>query len=111
MVEYSLNGVLWTVFHTLNESQYPAFTPIALAIPPAAWSAATHFRWRQLANSGAAQDVWALDNVTLTRVDNTGVPLLWSPGATLNDPTSASPVATPLADTWYTVQATTGAGR
>ncbi|MBL8011760.1 MAG: gliding motility-associated C-terminal domain-containing protein [Flavobacteriales bacterium] len=110
VVEYSLNGVAWTVFHTLNESQYPAFTPITLAIPPAAWSAATHFRWRQLANSGAAQDVWALDNVTLTRVDNTGVPLLWSPGATLNDPTSPSPLATPPADTWYTVQATGGTG-
>ncbi|MBK9274862.1 MAG: gliding motility-associated C-terminal domain-containing protein [Flavobacteriales bacterium] len=110
VVEYSLNGVAWTVIQTLNESQYPAFTPLTLAIPPAAWSAATHFRWRQLANSGAAQDVWALDNVTLTRVDNTGVPLLWSPGATLNDPTSASPVATPLADTWYTVEATSGTG-
>jgi hypothetical protein len=110
VVEYSLNGVAWTAFHTLNEAQYPVFTPITLAIPPAAWSAATHFRWRQLANSGAAQDVWALDNVTLTRVDNTGVPLLWSPGATLNDPTSASPVATPPADTWYTVQVTSGTG-
>ncbi|MBV6403950.1 MAG: hypothetical protein GFGODING_00697 [Flavobacteriales bacterium] len=110
VVEYSLNGSTWTVFHTLNEAQYPAFTSVTLTVPPAAWSTATHFRWRQPVHSGAAQDVWALDNVTVTRVDNSGLSLLWSPAGTLNNATIANPMATPTADTWYTVEVAGGNG-
>ncbi|MCC6576061.1 MAG: gliding motility-associated C-terminal domain-containing protein, partial [Flavobacteriales bacterium] len=110
VVEYSLNGSTWSVLQTLNEAQYPAFTTLTLTAPPAAWSPATHFRWRQPAHSGAAQDVWALDNVTATHVDNSGLSLLWSPAGTLNNATIANPVATPLVDTWYTVDVAGGNG-
>ncbi len=110
VVEYSLNGTTWAPIVTFLESQYPVFTAVDLPIPPAAWSPATLFRWRQLANSGASQDVWALDNVLMSSVDNSGLALQWNPVSSLNDPTVASPTATPAGNTWYTVTVTGASG-
>ncbi len=69
VLEYSVNGVTWTTMNTYNTSLYSSFTQITEAIPAAANSSTTSFRWRQLSHSGSGYDNWAIDDVSIT---NTG---------------------------------------
>ncbi|MBK8340691.1 MAG: hypothetical protein IPK99_12175 [Flavobacteriales bacterium] len=111
VLEYSVNGGgAWTPFDTMLESQFSTFTPRRVEIPLLARTNATLFRWRQLANSGLGQDVWAIDNMIITHIDNAPGGMQWSPSGTLNNPNSATPTASPLASTWYTFSATGGNG-
>lgn len=68
-LEYSKdNGTTWTTLQSLN-TVYPslsAWNSFSIAIPSAAFSSSTQFRWRQLANSGVAFDCWALDDVAIS---------------------------------------------
>jgi hypothetical protein len=68
VVEYSLNGTVFTQIGGpyLNRT----WEPLVVALPAAAKSATTWFRWRQLANSGAGTDHWAIDDV---RIDSSVV--------------------------------------
>lgn len=102
LVEYSLNGINWTAITTLNEAAYPAWTPVVIGIPAGALSPATRFRWSQLSNSGAGTDVWALDDVLITRYDNTGLTVAWSPTTGLDNAASFTPQASPALSTTYT---------
>ena len=55
VMEYSLDGVSWTIFQTLN-TLYPnnsTWTKYYLPLPQAANTSATRLRWRQLASVGA----------------------------------------------------------
>jgi hypothetical protein len=64
VLEYSINqGATWTLIANYNTSIYTNWTLVSTNIPVGAKSPATLFRWRQLANSGANFDHWALDDV------------------------------------------------
>jgi uncharacterized repeat protein (TIGR01451 family) len=64
VLEYSTNnGVAWTPMASYSNASYYAWTGVSESIPPAAQTAATLFRWRQLAHSGSCCDQWALDDV------------------------------------------------
>src|SRR5690606_27874157 len=81
VLEYSTYfGFPWILIATYAENAYPGFTPITLPIPPAAQTANTMFRLRQLANSGAGQDNWAVDDLLVGRYDDTWLDLTWAGG-------------------------------
>jgi gliding motility-associated-like protein len=103
VLEYATAGSLgpWTLLQTFNEAAYPDFTNISVNVPPAAQTAATHFRWRQLANSGNNQDNWALDNIQIGALNTEAIAFAWSPSNVLDDPTSQNPTATPIEDTMF----------
>lgn len=66
-VEYSKPDGAWVVLRPLD-TLYPAhstWTSYSLAVPVAALSSNTRFRWRQLMHSGANFDTWAIDNVQI----------------------------------------------
>lgn len=109
LLQYSNNGgTNWTTITTLFENAYPNFTVLSVPIPVLAQTAATRFRWVQPVFTGIAEDVWMLDNVSFQMLDNTGFTFTWTPSATLDDPNSLSPYATPTADTWYVIDVVQG---
>jgi hypothetical protein len=111
VLEYSTNGVDWDLLVTYDEGAFPDFTNMEVPLSGPALSPTTRLRWRQLANSGAGQDVWALDNVIVTHVDPTGIGFQWNPAADLDDANSAVPNAVPSMSNWFTVVAShTGTG-
>ncbi len=66
VLEYSNNkGQTWTTINTYLAGGYTTFTQLYQAIPVAAQTQATRFRWRQLAHSGLGFDNWALDDVSI----------------------------------------------
>ncbi len=103
VLEYATAGPLgpWTLLQTYNEAAYPEFTNITVSVPPAAQTAATHFRWRQLANSGNNQDNWALDNIQIGALNTEAIAFAWTPTDVLDDPSSQNPTATPIEDTMF----------
>ena len=104
VLEYSVNaGANWTIVNTYFESLYPTFTQVTEVIPVAAQTPATLFRWRQLANGGAGEDNWSIDNVVVATHDITGLNFTWTPAGQLNDATLAEPTAYPTYSSWYTV--------
>ncbi|MBK8612663.1 MAG: gliding motility-associated C-terminal domain-containing protein [Flavobacteriales bacterium] len=112
VLEYSLNnGGSWSApFATFNENAYPAFIALNVAVPAAAQSAATLFRWRQLSHGGAGQDNWAIDDVIISQNSNTGLSFAWSPSAGLATPNAASTTTAPTASTTYAITASTANG-
>jgi hypothetical protein len=71
VLEYSTSGgVQWEII-TFLATQFPNhnnWTRYSIAVPSAARGEATQFRWRQLSNSGASFDTWALDEIEVRRV-------------------------------------------
>jgi len=66
VLEYSINnGANWVSMATYTEGVYANFTALSAAIPPAAQTTETQFRWRQLAHSGSGFDNWALDDIAI----------------------------------------------
>lgn len=66
VLEYSLNGGgTWTNIATYATTAFPTPTQVIQAIPAAAQTTSTRFRWRQLSNSGANFDNWSIDNVII----------------------------------------------
>jgi len=66
VLEYSINsGGSWVEFGRYNTTNYWAWTYLSVNIPAAAQTGNTLFRWRQLSNSGASFDHWALDDVSI----------------------------------------------
>jgi gliding motility-associated-like protein len=107
VLEYSNNnGINWTTVTTFNEAAYPDFMPVNSPIPAAAQTTSTTFRLRQLANQGAGHDNWAIDDFLLARYDDAFASYAWSQAATLNNPSSHAPLATPAASGWYVLSAT-----
>lgn len=106
-LEYSTNnGLGWTPLQTFDQASYTTFLPAITAIPVAAQSANTMFRIRQLANTGAGHDNWAVDDVVITRYDNNYLSYSWSQAATLNNAAVAQPTATPTTSGWYVLDGT-----
>lgn len=109
LLQYSINGgTNWITITTLFENVYPTFTVVSTPIPPLAQTAATRFRWIQPTFTGIAEDVWALDNVSFQVLDNTGFTFTWTPSTNLDNPSSLTPNAGPLVDTWYVVDVLQG---
>jgi gliding motility-associated-like protein len=104
VVEYSVNGGAdWLLMATYSEAAYPAITILELELPAGAQTPATAFRWRQLANSGAGQDNWVLDQVAIGVYDLQGFQYAWTPGALVSDSTAAEPTAVLANDAQYTL--------
>jgi gliding motility-associated-like protein len=102
VLESSLDGSVWTVLRTFSENGYPVFAQVDVLIPALGASGTNaRLRWRQLSNSGAGQDNWAIDNVLVTAYEDAPSSLVWSPTAGLSAPTSALTSAEPAEDTWY----------
>lgn len=107
VLEYSTNGGgAWSTAATFNEAGYPLFSPVVVPISAAMQSTNTMFRLRQLASSGAGQDVWAIDQVLITTWNNTVLDYLWSPAANVSNPTAIEPLAFPNASGHLKVDAT-----
>jgi gliding motility-associated-like protein len=106
VLEYSTNnGISWSAMASYTESAYPNFTPIIATIPAPAQGANVSFRLRQLANSGAGQDNWAVDDFLVARYDNAYATYTWSPAASLTNASIAAPTATPTNTGWYILNA------
>ncbi|HRO98259.1 MAG TPA: hypothetical protein PLN54_02370 [Flavobacteriales bacterium] len=111
VLEYSTNnGISWSMMATYAENAYPNFTSIIATIPAPAQGANVSFRLRQLANSGAGQDNWVIDDFLVARNDNAYATYAWSPVATLSNASIAAPMATPTATGWYVLNATDPSG-
>lgn len=109
-LEYSTNGgATWVLMATLLESNYPNFTYLSLPIPAGAQSTATRFRWNQPNFSGLNQDVWMLDNVSLSATNSSGVNFNWTPTTGLTSPSSLVTIAFPTTPTWYSLEVGQGA--
>ena len=106
VLEYSNSGGAWTLIDTYYEFAYPTMTVESASIPVGAQGASTEFRWRQLANSGAGQDNWAIDNVSIGAVNSDGYDYVWTPNIDLSSDTIANPIASPSDDQWYYVNMT-----
>ena len=66
VLEYTVNGgTSWIEIGRYDTSAYIVWTNISVNIPAGAQSPQTHFRWRQLSNSGSCCDHWALDDTTV----------------------------------------------
>jgi gliding motility-associated-like protein len=107
VLEYSTNnGLNWTLISTYAENAFPGFEPLDVTIPAGAEGPGTMFRLRQLANSGAGHDNWAIDDMLIARYDNSFLGYNWSHPGTLNNATIHDPIATPTASGWYVLNGT-----
>jgi len=106
VLEFSTNnGLIWSTISAYAENAFPVLTVIDQAIPAGAQSGNTMFRLRQLANSGAGQDNWIVDDFLVARFDDTWLSYSWSP-ATVTSPNASSTSAFPTASGWYTLTGT-----
>lgn len=112
VLEYATAGAAgpYVVIQTFDPGMYDEFTLTNVPIPPGAQTAATHFRFRQVAHSGNGQDNWALDNVQIGVLNVANPVVSWSPAGEVEDPTALMTTAQPTSDTWYTVSLTTNQG-
>ncbi|XP_078679043.1 reelin-like [Branchiostoma floridae x Branchiostoma belcheri] len=60
------SGVTWQLLKELHFDEYKEPKIVSLTLPSEAHHPHTRFRWWQPRHSGANQDVWALDEVTMT---------------------------------------------
>ena len=68
LLEYSKDGFVWTQLssYELPGAGMAPWLAVSLSVPETASSPHTQFRWRQLRNSGAGFDTWALDSVSIS---------------------------------------------
>lgn len=104
-LEYSTNGgATWVPMATLLESNYPVFTYFSLPIPAGAQTNTTRFRWVQPNFSGFGQDVWMLENISLSATNSTGVSFTWTPSNSMVTPQNLTSMVTPTVPTWYVLE-------
>jgi len=106
VLEYSTNnGFSWNTIASYAENAFPVFTAIDQVIPAGAQGNNTMFRFRQLANSGAGQDNWAVDDFLVARYDDTWLSYSWSPDD-VTAPDASSTSAFPTTSGWFTLTGT-----
>lgn len=104
VLEYSTNGgANWIMMQTFYEFAYPNFVLVTLPIPSNAFSATTSFRWRQTSFSGQNQDVWIIDDIAISSIDNSGLNFNWSQAGSLSSTTIQNPTAFPASSQMYTI--------
>ena len=62
------------------------------------------------AEADAGEDLWVCPGDDIQLTGSGGATYLWTPGASLDDPTSATPISTPTDTTQYILQVTTADG-
>jgi hypothetical protein len=104
-LQYSVDlGTTWTSIATYNTTgTYNNLTAVSVAIPNAAKSFATMFRWKQVACNEWEGDNWVLDDVAITGTSLATFPCVWNNAATLSSSTIKNPIATPNSTTNYAV--------
>ena len=116
-LQYSITGVggPWITMQIFDDADWDTGGPYAnawecftIAIPAAAQTATTLFKWVQPNFSACTGcDNWALDDVSITcPAPTNNYSYLWTPGATLNDDTIQNPIGSPLVNTTYYVTVT-----
>lgn len=65
VLEYNA-GAGWQNLRTFHPDSFATFTLLQIPLPPAAQSASTQIRWRQLNWAGSSFDHWAIDDVSIT---------------------------------------------
>lgn len=109
VLEYSTNGGgAWNPISTYFENAYPNFTLVNVNIPLAAQTTATRFRWRQTSFTGTDEDVWMLENVSVSTYSNSNFTVSWSPAASLDNANIPNPIASPTVPTWYVATVISG---
>lgn len=103
ILEYSLDGINFSLIQTFYESAYPNFVAISLPIPNAACSPATYFRWRQIGVYAAGQDNWVLDDCYIGLKRTEDFIYNWIPSDSVNPSTGSSVLASPTVTTVYQV--------
>ncbi|MEO8069354.1 MAG: gliding motility-associated C-terminal domain-containing protein [Flavobacteriales bacterium] len=107
LLQYSTNGGgSWTTINTYWEYLYTTWTQIDETIPAGAMTAATRFRWVQPNFTGAGEDNWELDDVSIAVEDQTGMTIAWSPAGSLSNASIIDPLAWPNTTGWYYVNST-----
>jgi hypothetical protein len=66
VLEYSSTTNVWTEIGRYDTTNFYNWTFVTLDIPAGAKGNSVQFRWRQLANSGSANDHWALDDAAIS---------------------------------------------
>jgi gliding motility-associated-like protein len=119
-LQYSIDGgATWIDIYYFdpnggNDPQLTNWNNYCFAIPPAAITANTIFRWHQLADSGADYDHWGIDNVQIFQNDISAEVEWLHDGYSygVGNPGGVNPNAvTPTSTTTYTAQITTGTGQ
>ena len=118
-LQWSLDAVTWTDINyfqpntagstnsqTPGSGNYTAWTNYCYAIPLAAQTAATYFRWFQTGSSGTCCDHWGIDNVTITSQSCQAYYYDWGVDGT-SDPAAQNGIFVG-ADTTFTVIYTNG---
>ena len=107
LLQYSINGGgAWTTINTYWEYLYTTWTQIDETIPAGAMTASTRFRWVQPNFTGAGEDNWQLDDVSIAVEDQTGITIAWNPAGTLSNASIIDPLAWPNTTGWYYVAST-----
>ncbi len=104
ILEYSTGGA-WNSIQTYFSFNQSGWEQYNVEIPVAAQSASTQFRWRQLANSGANEDNWTLDNIAISFTSVSGLSFDWFDGNGVIATDDDSPEVFPLENTMYFVEA------
>jgi hypothetical protein len=104
-LQYSVDlGTTWTSIATYNTTgTYNNLTAVSVAIPNAAKSYATMFRWKQISCDEYEGDNWVLDDVSISGSSLASFPCTWDNATSLSSATIKNPVATPNATTNYSV--------
>lgn len=105
VLEYSVNGgTTWTNIATYDQANWDSnnnWQPFTLAIPAAAQTLNTMFRWSQPQFSACVGcDNWSLDNVNIA-CSPPVYTYSWTPVAEVNDATIQNPTTCPAANTTY----------
>lgn len=109
VLEYSTNGGgAWTNVATYFENAYPNFTLVNVQIPLAAQTSATRFRWRQTTFTAIDQDVWMLENVSISTNSSNNVSIAWTPSNQVSDAGIYNPQAFPGQPTWFVATISAG---
>ena len=109
--QYSTNnGLSWNTppNGTLHQDLYPTFLPVSIDLPVNAQGPNVIFKISQPVHSGAGQDNWSIDDIIVSRVDNSWLNYSWTP--TNSTPTSSNTSASPVATGWYYLQVTDPTG-
>ncbi|MBK7554418.1 MAG: gliding motility-associated C-terminal domain-containing protein [Flavobacteriales bacterium] len=107
LLQYSTNGGgAWTTINTYWEYLYATWTQIDEPIPAGAMTASTRFRWVQPNFTGAGEDNWQLDDVSIAVENAVGLTISWTPAATLSNAGIIDPMAYPVTSGWYYVTST-----
>jgi len=86
-----------------GQTPFTIWTTRNVAIPPAAITASTRFRWAQTASTSEVYDHWGLDNVKIF-VPSPSISVWWNHGPTAYNP----PVEFPATNKTYTVYLSDG---